>query len=86
MIELCPEKNLSSGFLFLIHIDLTLAVNMVAENGLHDRQKYKKKSFWAIIWRLIRQVYSIEHKEVPKRYLNRRYIKYSYLAKPIFIW
>ena len=66
---------------FLFHIDSTLTVAMVTENGRYNRLKSKKLSFWAKIGRFNRQV-NIEHKQIPKWYLNgwlmvTRYIKYE---------
>ena len=54
---------------FLIHIDWTLTVAMVTESGRQNRLKSNKCHFELKSGGFYRQV-NIEHKQIPKRYLN----------------
>ena len=55
----------------LFHIDLNFTVAMVTENDRQNRlnKLNRKMLVWAKIWRFNRPV-NIEHKQIPKRYLN----------------
>ena len=66
---------------FLFHIDLTLTVAMVTENGCQYRLKYRKCHF-GLNFDVLQAVFlkiRYQHSLIPKRYFNILFVLLSFI-------